>query len=177
MKKKSWQLGHGNWINTDPKNYCEKWKENYSIPCMFLFSDSPVWLRCDSEGLIVVVVFFVFQFLLLNIEEEWTNLRAKSRKTSAILGYFRRSIGNFSNATKSNFCVISIHCHQRSDFNNLFGVLFDDRIEHQRLFYLKLAVEIPNAVFIFSFQAEMNFCKNFVNTCCGFCHLKESHWV
>ena len=62
-----------------------------------------------------------------------------------------------------------------ADFNNLFGVLFDDRIEHQILFYLKLAVEIPNAIFIFSFQAEMNFCKNFVNTCCGFCHLKESH--
>ena len=58
-----------------------------------------------------------------------------------------------------------------ADFNNLFGVLFDDRIEHQILFYLKLAVEIPNAVF----QAEMNFCKNFVNTCFGFCHLKESH--
>ena len=91
------------------------------------------------------------------------------------MGFFRRSVENFSNATGNNFCVISIHCHQRSDFNNLFGVLFDDRIEHQRLFYLKLAVEIPNAVFIFSFQAEMNFCKNFVNTCCGFCHLKESH--
>ena len=173
MKKKSWQLGHGNWINTDPKNYCEKWKENYSIPCMFLFSDSPVWLRCDSEGLIVVVVFFVFQFLLLNIEAEWTNLRAKSSKTNAILGYFRRSNGNFSNATKSNFVLFPYIVTNVADFNNLFGVLFDDRIEHQILFYLKLAVEIPNAVF----QAEMNFCKNFVNTCCGFCHLKESHWV
>ena len=93
----------------------------------FLFLDSEAeWesSKCDSEGLIVVVVFFVFQFLLLNIEAEWTNLRAKSSKTNAILGYFRRSIGNFSNATKSNFCVISINCHQRSDFNNLFGVLF-----------------------------------------------------
>ena len=28
-----------------------------------------------------------------------------------------------------------------ADFNNLLGVLFDDRIEHQRLFYLKLAVK------------------------------------
>ena len=103
--------------------------------------------------------------------------QGKVKQNQCNLGYFRRSNGNFSNATKSNFCVISIHCHQRSDFNNLVGVLFDDRIEHQILFYLKLAVEIPNAVFIFSFQAEMNFCKNFVNTCCGFWHLKESHWV
>ena len=176
MKKKSWQLGHGNWINTDPKNYCEKWKENYSIPCMFLISDSPVWLRCDSEGLIVVVVFFVFQFLLLNIEAEWTNLRAKSSKTNAIWVTFGAQMEIFQMPLKV-ISVISIHCHQRSDFNNLVGVLFDDRIEHQILFYLKLAVEIPNAVFIFSFQAEMNFCKNFVNTCCGFWHLKESHWV
>ena len=144
---------------------------------MFLFSDSPVWLRCDSVGLIVVV-FFVFQFLLLNIEAEWTNLRAKSSKTNAILGYFWRSIENFSNATESNFCVISIYCHQRSDFNNLFGVLvwWPNRTSKSILFKIS-SINTHMLFQFFSFQAEMNFCRNFFNNCCGFCHLKESHWA
>ena len=161
MKKKSWQLGHGNWINTDPKNYCEKWKENYSIPCMLLFSDSPVWLRCYSVGLIVVVVFFVFQFLLLNIEAEWTNLRAKSSKTNAILGYFRRSIGNFSNATKSNFCVISINCHQRSDFNNLFGVLFWWPNRTSKIILFKISSRNTQCCFHFFFSGWDEFLQKF----------------
>ena len=143
---------------------------------MFLFSDSPVWLRCDSEGLIVVVVFFVFQFLLLNIEAEWTNLRAKESKTNAVLGYFRRSIGNFSNSTEINFCVIFIHCHQPSDFNNLFGVLVWRPNRTSKSILFKISSRNTHMLFwFFSFQAEMNFCRNFVNTCCGFCHLEESH--
>ena len=52
---------------------------------MFLFSDSPVWLRCDSVGLIVIV-FFIFQFLLLNIEADWTNLMAKPMQSWVTFG-------------------------------------------------------------------------------------------
>ena len=143
---------------------------------MFLFSDSPVWLRCDSVGLIVVV-FFIFQFLLLNKEAEWENLMAKSSKTNAILGYFWRSIENFSNATESNFCVISIHCHQRSDFNDLFGVLVWWPIRTLKSIYFKLAVEIPICCFHFFFSGWDEFLQKFVYTCCGFCHLKESLWA
>ena len=121
--------------------------------------------------------FFIFQFLLLNIEAEWTDLMAKLSKTNAILGYFRRSIEKFSNATESNFCAISIHCHQRSDVNNLFGVLVWWPNRTSKSIYLKLAVEIPICCFHFFFSGWDEFLQKFVFTCCGFCHLKESLWA
>ena len=103
---------------------------------------TPVWFRFDC-----CCRFFIFQFLFTTHRGRVEQSQGKVKQNQFNHGFLSALSWNFSNAifsnaTGNNFCVISIHCHQRSDFVNLWGC-FSLTTEYniKESFYLKSAKE------------------------------------